>query len=291
MSKTIVFFGSGPVAAKSLEFLAGHFEIEAVITKSVPAHHKGIAPVEEQASHLSVPVLFANTKRELDNIISKRSFTSNIGVIIDYGVIVSKSVIDTFELGIVNSHFSLLPQWRGADPITFSILSGQSKTGVSLMVIEEGLDTGTLLTQKSLVVEPTDTTPTLTDKLIKLSNTLLLEYVPRYIAGELKPHSQPHPNRATFSRKLTKADSMLNFTKPAHVLECEVRAFVGWPKSRTNVGEHQIIVTKAHVEKDIEKTPLSIVCGDGAFLVIDELTAPSGKTMNGNAFLRGYAAD
>jgi methionyl-tRNA formyltransferase len=290
MSKTVVFFGSGPVAAKSLAFLASHFEIETVITKSVPAHHKAVAPVEELASRLSLPILFANTKRELDIVVAEHSFTSGLGVIIDYGVIVSQSVIDTFELGIVNSHFSLLPEWRGADPITFSILSGQPKTGVSLMVIDEGLDTGTLLTQKNLAIEPNDTTPTLTDKLINLSNDLLLEYLPQYQAGKLKPHSQPHPDHATFSRKLTKADSILDFTKPAHVLECEVRAFSGWPKSRMVFGSHQIIVTKAHVEGDTKKTPLSIVCGDGAFLVIDELIAPSGKTMTADAFLRGYAA-
>lgn len=288
MSKTIVFFGSGPVAAKSLEYLARHFQIEAVITKAVPAHHKGTAPVEELASHLALPILFASSKRELDTIITEHHFTSALGIIIDYGVIVSQKVIDTFEYGIINSHFSLLPQWRGADPITFSILSGQPKTGVSLMIIDVGLDTGKLITQKSLVIDQTDTTPTLTDKLIDLSNSLLSDYLPRYLSGEIKPRNQPHPDRATSSRKLTKADSILDFTKPADVLEREIRAFSGWPKSRMTFGNKQLIVIKAHVETT-KKTPLHIVCGDGAFLSIDELIAPSGKTMTADAFLRGYA--
>lgn len=289
MSKTIVFFGSGPVAAQSLEFLAAHFDIEVVITKSVPAHHKGIAPVEELARTLGLPTLFASTKRELDTIITEQNFKSSIGIIIDYGVIVSQMVIDAFELGIINSHFSLLPQWRGADPITFSILSGQQKTGVSLMIIDEGLDTGTLITQRNIGIEPTDTTPTLTDKLVTLSNELLLKYVPRYTDGEIKLRHQPHPDLATFSCKLTKADSILDFSKPADVLEREVRAFTGWPKSRMSYGIHPIVVLKAHVETT-KKTPLSMLCGDGAFLVIDELTAPSGKTMTAEAFVRGYAA-
>ena len=289
MSKTIVFFGSGPVAAKSLEYLTRHFQVEFVITKAVPAHHKGIAPVEKLASRLALPILFASSKRELDMIITEHHFTSTLGIIIDYGVIVSQKVIDTFESGIINSHFSLLPQWRGADPITFSILSGQPKTGVSLMVIDVGLDTGKLITQKSLTIDPTDTTPTLTNKLIDLSNSLLSDYLPGYLSGKVKPRNQPHPDRATFSRKLTKADSALDFTKPANILEREIRAFSGWPKSRMTFGDNQLIIIKAHVEPT-KKTPLHIACGDGAFLSIDELIAPSGKKMTAAAFLRGYAA-
>jgi len=288
-SKTVVFFGSGPVAAKSLEFIASHFEIEAVVTKPVPAHHKGIAPVETLASDLNLPLLFASNKSELDALVKDHPFTSNLGIIIDYGVIVSANVIDSFPLGIVNSHFSLLPEWRGADPITFSILSGQPKTGVSLMVIDEGLDTGKLLTEKSIVISPDETTPSLTDRLISLSNQLVLEYIPLYQNGELKPKNQPHPDRATYSRKLTKADGLLDFEKPADVLEREVRAFIGWPKSRMTFGSHLIIVTKAHVETT-KKTPLHMLCGDGAYLSIDELIAPSGKTMKAEDFLRGYAA-
>jgi methionyl-tRNA formyltransferase len=286
---SVIFFGSGPVAASSLAFVAEHFAVEAVITKSVPAHHKGAAPVEVLANSLGLPLLFASTKKELDIFLSEREFTSRIGIVIDYGVIISTSVIERFPLGIINSHFSLLPQWRGADPISFSILSGQQKTGVSLMVIDAGLDTGKLITQKTIEIAPTDTTPVLTERLITLSNELIADYLPRYIAGDITPHNQPHPDRATFSRKLTKEDGILDWSKPAHVLECEVRAYTGWPKSRTTFGAHMIIVTKAHIETE-QKTPLDILCQDGAFLSIDELIAPSGKTMTADAFLRGYAA-
>jgi methionyl-tRNA formyltransferase len=289
MSKTIVFFGSGPVASASLESLADHFEIEVVITKAVPTHHKGIAPVEELAKKLNLPLLFANTKQELDELIEKQTFKSRVGVIVDYGVIVSQKVIDTFPLGIVNSHFSLLPQWRGADPITFSILSGQEKTGVSLMVIEPTLDTGKLITQKVLPIAPDDTTPTLTDKLVELSNTLLVDYLPRYIDGEITPKNQPHPDRVTFSRKLTKNDSILDFKKPAAQLERETRAFSGWPKSRTTLHGHDVVITKAHVSKE-PKTTLDIECGDGQYLSIDELIGPSGRKMDAKSFLNGYAA-
>lgn len=289
-SKTILFFGSGPVAAASLESLAGSFSIETVITKAVPPHHKDPAPVEELAKKLGLPTLFASTKKELDTVFSEQSFSSPVGVVVDYGVIISQFVIDQFPLGIVNSHFSLLPQWRGADPITFSLLSGQEKTGVSLMVIEPTLDTGKLITQKVLQAPLSqETTPTLTNKLVALSNQLLDEYLPRYIDGEITPKNQPHPDRVTYSRKLTKADGVLDFKKSAPKLEREIRAFTGWPKSRTQVFNQDVIVTKAHVSSS-PKTKLDILCGDGQYLSIDELIGPSGRKMDAKSFLNGYAA-
>lgn len=285
--KTIIFFGSGPVAAKSLDFLSKHFNIEAVITKAVPAHHKGSAPVEEIAVKHHLPIFFASNKQELDDMIKNHKFDSPLGIIVDYGVIVSQTVIDSFELGIINSHFSLLPEWRGADPITFSILSGQKKTGVSIMLIEPSLDTGKLITYKHLDIESNDTTPSLTDKLIGLSNQLLLEYMPKYINGEVKAKMQPHPNRATYSRKLTKADGIIDWEKPAAQIEREVRAYSGWPKSRTKIGDNDIIVTNAHVA-DKPEDKLDILAGDGKYLSIDELIAPSGRKMRANDYINGY---
>lgn len=286
-SKTIVFFGSGPVAASSLGFLSKHFNIEAVITKVVPPHHKDPAPVEELAKKCNLPILFANNKQELDDIIDKRDFQSQIGILVDYGVIVTQKVINSFKLGIINSHFSLLPQWRGADPITFSILSGQQKTGVSLMLIEPSLDTGKLLTRKSIKIKPTDTTASLTARLIELSNTLLLDYVPKYMDGKIKPKNQPHPDRATYSRKLRKDDGIIDWKKPAEQLEREIRAYAGWPKSRATINKNNIIITKAHVT-DHHTGKLDILCGDNKYLSIDELIAPSGRKMSAAAYINGY---
>lgn len=286
-SKTIVFFGSGPVAAASLKFLSKHFDIEAVVTKSIPAHHKGKAPVEELVNELHLPVYFASYRQELDELIDNHKFSSKLGIIVDYGVIVSKKIIDSFKLGIINSHFSLLPEWRGADPITFSILSGQEKTGVSLMLIDTALDTGKLLTRKSLKIDNYDTTPTLTNRLIELSNNLLGEFVPKYMDSAIQPKNQPHPDRATYSRKLTKSDGVIDWKKPAEQIEREIRAFTGWPKSRAKIGKYEIIITKSHVSES-KMTSLDILCGDGKYLSIDELIAPSGRTMDVKSFINGY---
>ncbi|HRF28852.1 MAG TPA: methionyl-tRNA formyltransferase [Candidatus Saccharibacteria bacterium] len=285
-SNSCVFFGSGPVAAESLELLMQHTTIEAVVTKPRPPHHKGDVPVLELAQRHNLPVVTASTKQELEQVMSEQSFTSSYAILIDFGIIVSRQVIDYFPLGIINSHFSLLPHLRGADPITWAIANGDPKTGVSLMLIDEGMDTGKLLTSRVLPIEPTDTTPSLTHKLIQLSDVLLQEYVPPYLAGTLAPKAQPHPDRATYSRKLTKADGTIDWQEPAQVIEQKIRAFHGWPQSRTRLGSVDVIITKAHVSSS--QTPLSVLCGDGNYLAIDFIK-PAGKNeMPAEAFLRGY---
>lgn len=295
----VVFFGTGPVAAASLASLLAHTVVEAVITKPVPPHHREAAPVETLAAQHSLNTLFVRNKVELDTLIEKQQFTSKLGIIVDFGVIVSQATIDYFPFGIINAHFSLLPRWRGADPISFAILAGDQKTGVSLMLIEPTLDTGKLIVQKSLPITADDTTPSLTDKLVALSNELLSTYIPLHLAGETKPRSQPHQDRATFSRKLTKADSLLDWTKSAADLEREIRAFAEWPKSRTTLAGKDVIITRAHavpsnfsnspgdieVVKDI--SAIMVNCAEG-YLCIDALKPAGKKEMTAAAFLAGY---
>jgi methionyl-tRNA formyltransferase len=286
-SNSIVFFGSGPVAAESLKALADEFLIESVITKSVPKHHKGpIAPVEKVATELELPILYANNKSELNSIIECAKPDSQLGVLVDYGVMVSKNAIDSFAYGIINSHFSLLPEWRGADPITFSLLSGQNKTGVSLMLIETELDTGKVITKKSVQIENNDDIITLTNKLIMHSNKLLIEFIPKYIDGTAKPRRQSHPDRATYSRKINKSDGKIDWAEPATQIEREIRAYFGWPKSYTTLNNNNIVITKAHILNEPESES-DIKCGDNKYIAIDKLIAPSGKKMSINDYLNG----
>jgi len=289
---SLVFFGSGPVAARSLALLSQNFDIEAVITKPTTVN-------EISSSMKEVCIYSVKNRVELDELISSRPFVGKIGVLIDFGIIVSQNIIDYFPMGIVNSHFSLLPHLRGADPITFSILQGDTKTGVSLMLIDSGIDTGKLLAQRTYQLTDGIDTPKLTDELILLSNSLLVEYLPRYVAGEVRPHAQPHPDRATYSRKLTKEDGILDFNKPAVQLEREIRAFAGWPKSRTIIAGKDVIITKAHavpsnfsdkpgeigVVKDVGT--LMISCADG-YLCIDKLKPAGKREMTATAFIAGY---
>ncbi|MCA9332704.1 methionyl-tRNA formyltransferase [Candidatus Saccharibacteria bacterium] len=295
---SIVFFGSGPVAAESLSLLAKNFVIEAVITKPKPPHHRGNFPVIDVANDLGLKLLTATNKAELDSLIDATDLNSKVGVVVDFGIIISQKVINFFKFGIVNSHFSLLPEWRGADPITFAILSGQSKTGVSLMIIEPTLDTGKLITHRTIEINFDETTPSLTKKLISLSDDLLKEFLPKYMSGKLKPRSQPHPDRATYSRKLTKEDGVIDWSKSADQIEREIRAFIEWPKSRTQLANKEIIITKAHPHKEnhmdnkvgeviIDNGCLAVKCGEG-YLCIDMLKPVGKNEMTAKSFLAGH---
>jgi len=297
MSEAIVFFGSGPVAAESLRLLERNFQIEAVVTKPRPAHHAGDVPVLSLASELGLPVKTAENKQQLDELFADKPFKSRLGVLIDFGIIVSQAVIDYFPLGIINSHFSVLPEWRGADPITFSILSGQKTTGVSLMFLVAKMDEGNLLGYGEQPITDDMTTPVLTSKLILLSDALLQHDLPKLFRGETKDGAAQSitGRHVSYSRKLTKEDGRIDWTKPAEQLEREVRAFLGWPKSRTSFGSLEVVITKAHVV-DTSGTPgktivadkqPAIYCGQKA-LVIDTLKPAGKQEMTGEAFLAGY---
>lgn len=302
MTSPIVFFGSGPVAAASLRLLAQDFTIEVVVTKPRPAHHRGSVPVLEAAASLGLRVLEASNKHELSQLVSQHHFASPLAVLIDFGIIVGQDVIDSFPKGIINSHFSLLPEWRGADPITFSILSGQPQTGVSLMLLSAGMDEGPLLAQTPYDLPADVTTPLLTETLIELSYQSLRQIIPLWLNDETAAAPQEAVTLATekiptYSRKLTKQDSILDFTKPAEQLEREVRAFIEWPKSRTTLAGKEVVITRAHVAEGSgtpgsiykESKNLGIYTAHGIFM-IDELKPAGKNAMLAAAFLAGYGA-
>ncbi len=289
----IVFFGSGPVAAKSLELLIESFEIVAVVTKPKPAHHHGDFPVIDIAEQNQIPLHAVLNKKQLSSLIAGRPFQTDVAILIDFGIIVSQDVIDYFPKGIVNSHFSLLPELRGADPITFAVLSGQRTTGVSLMLLVEAMDEGPTLAQAPFELVPDITSPQLTEKLIELSAAQLNVIMPKYLADEVQ--LAPQSGDPTYSRKLTKEDGILDLSKPAVVLEREIRAFVDWPKSRTTLADIDVIITSALVTNDsgrigeyiISDKQFLLFCGEGA-LNIKKLK-PAGKVeMDIAGFIAGY---
>ena len=143
---SLVFFGSGPVAAESLRLLSDDFIIEAVITKPTTR-------TEMSESSPNTPLFTVEDKASLDKLFNEHKFSSKLGVLIDFGIIISQQVIDFFPYGIVNSHFSLLPALRGADPISFAILEGKEKTGVSLMLLVQAMDEGPILLMHDLALD------------------------------------------------------------------------------------------------------------------------------------------
>ncbi|HSW80465.1 MAG TPA: methionyl-tRNA formyltransferase [Candidatus Saccharimonadales bacterium] len=304
-SETIVFFGSGPVAAKSLQFLASIFEIEAVVTKPRPTHHKGDFPVLDVVDELRLKKITVTDKASLDELINIERFKSKLGVIVDFGIIVSQKVIDNFPLGILNSHFSLLPEWRGADPISYAILSGQKQTGVSVMLLVEKLDEGPLLAQAPFDIPSDFTTPQLTEALVDLSNQNLKFIIPKWLNGEIEAMPQDKVTIAaspkpSYSQKLSKDDGIIDWHKSAEVLEREIRAYIEWPKSRAKLADLDVIITEAHATPGQKKhdapgkilvlnngNDFAVTTGDGS-LVIDKLKPAGKQDMTAKAFLAGY---
>lgn len=285
---SLVFFGSGPVSAATLSFLKDNFNIEAVITKPSTLG-------QMRAKSSSVPIFQVKNRSELTSLLKEKKFKSKAGLVVDFGIVIEKPAIDCFPLGIVNSHFSLLPRWRGADPISFAILSGDKKTGVSLMLIDESLDTGDLIAQEALDIPPKCTTPRLTEELIALSNDMLKRYLPRYMDGKLSPYPQPSAETATYSRKLQKADGIIDWNKPAPEIERQIRAFAGWPKSFGRIGKHSLIIAGSEaIDKsgkpgsyEAGKNSLVVFCGEKA-LDIKSVQPAGKKVMPISAFLAGY---
>lgn len=301
---SIVFFGAGPVAAKSLELLSQKFIIEAVITKGPATKKIEDYPVIIIAEKIKSKVVYTNNRQEVDAVITNNSFNSKLGVLIDFGVIVSERTINSFPLGIVNSHFSLLPEWRGADPITYSLLSGQEYTGVTLMMLSKGMDEGPILSQEKIKIENDDTGTTLTDKLILLSDRILKKSLPLYLEELVEPVDQIEfannhgfNSKPTYSQKINKKDGEINWHKPAIQIEREIRAYQPWPRSFTKIGENLVIsVSKARVmpnEKlnagkiDVRGDSLLIGTTEGAIELLE--VQPAGKNkMQASDFIRGY---
>jgi methionyl-tRNA formyltransferase len=296
----IVFFGSGPVAAASLTLLLPHFTIEAVVTKPKPAHHRGVFPVIAVAETYKLPIITVKNKQELSTVIHNGPFISALAILIDFGIIVGQDIIDYFPKGIVNSHFSLLPEWRGADPITFAILSGQPTTGVSLMLLTEAMDEGPILAQESYNISRTETTSSLTEALIPLSVGLLQRTMPLWVENKITPLTQmdlaaKNQRAVTYSRKLTKLDGKLDFSLDAVVLERQIRAYSEWPKSTTLLANIEVIITSVEVTNDSGKpgdyhlvnNDLLLFCKTGALSV--KALKPAGKQLMAvSAFLAGY---
>lgn len=293
---SLVFFGTGEVSLKTIEGIADHFDIEAVITKpDLITSSSKTRPAELKiwAEEYQVPCFTPMNKAELSSLFADQKFKSELGLVVDYGIIIPQDVIDAFPCGILNSHFSLLPKLRGADPITFAVLEGHKETGVTIMQLVAKLDEGDILAQEKYQMPANITTPQLTNALINLSNKILIEVIPNYLAGKIKP--KPQIGKPTYSRRLTKADGRLDPNKSVEQLEREVRAYAGWPKSYFEWQGKNYIVHKAEVSRQkAEVGGLEVVgkkllygCIDGSIEILEIQPANKPK-MNAKAFTNGY---
>ena len=295
----LVFFGTPDYAVPALRELAAtsQFDVGLVVTQpDRSGGRKGrIAPaVKLAAEEIGLPVIQPATLRDEDVRGQLQAIGADLFVVAAYGIIFSQAVLDIPLSGCVNLHASILPAYRGAAPIPAAILSGDTETGVTLMMMERGLDTGPILAAGRTSIEPSDTTESLTARLARIGAELAVQLLPDFVDGEIVP--APQPDGATAVRQLTKADGQIDWSRPAQEIERQVRAMWPWPRAWTMIGERQLQVHGATVvESDAEGSPGQVVvesgfpvvgCGIGS-LRIDQGQISGGKTVDGRNLVSG----
>lgn len=302
MNDPIVFFGNERLAtgvstsAPTLTaLLEAGFNVVAVVSHNEDTASRKPRPLEvaEVAKKHNIPVLLPSKPPEI--IKQLKAFEPAAGVLVAYGKIVPQSVIDIFPAGIVNIHPSLLPLHRGPTPLESVILDGSTRTGVSLMRLSKEMDAGPVYAYGEYDLTGNETKQQLANELIELGSAMVASLLPRIINGEVKGKPQDD-SEATYDNLISKEDGVLDWQKPAIQLEREVRAFYGWPGSRTTIGNTDVIIAHAHVLPGIGRPGdvwrdgknLGIYTTSGIF-VIDSLKPAGKKEMSAAAFLNGYS--
>jgi len=234
VSLRVIFMGTPQLACPSLQALLDCRDVEVVAVVTQPDRPKGrdlkltASPVKELALRHARTVWQPLKSRDESFLASIRDAHPDLVVVTAFGQILPQSLLDVPRVGCVNVHTSLLPKYRGAAPIQWAILNGEPETGITIMQMDAGLDTGPILSQERTTIFDADDAQTLHDRLAHLGARLLLETIPGYIAGQIKPSPQPEA-QVSYARKITKSDGKLDWTRPARDLWHQVRGLVPWP--------------------------------------------------------------
>ncbi len=236
MAQRIMFMGTPSFAVPCLQALVGHYEIVAVVTQPDRPARRGrrivASAVKKAALAYDLPLMQPESLRQEEVIAEIRELQPQVIVVAAYGQILRPQVLSIPPSGVINVHPSLLPKYRGASPIAGALLAGEEKTGVTIMLMDEGMDTGPILAQISIKIRPEDTTGSLVERLARMGADLLLETLPRWLEGQIKP--QPQDNaRATYTKPIAKKDGLIDWSLPAVEIWGRVRAFDPWPGAHT----------------------------------------------------------
>lgn len=293
----IVFMGSPDFSLPILQALHENYPVVGVVTQPDRAAGRGRElkppPIKELARELGIPLIQPEKLREPEAMDQLRTWTPDAIVVAAFGQILRQDVLDLPKFGCINVHASLLPRWRGAAPINFAILDGDKETGVTIMKMDAGLDTGPILSQRSERIEPEEAAGSLFEKLSRLGAELLLDTLPKYIAGEIEPRPQPQEG-VTYASMLKKQDGRLDFSRPAVELERKVRAFNPWPGTYfewdgnlLKVHQASIGMGKLRVGERGVYLGMPVVGTSENLLVLGEVQPAGKKAMSGRAFLAG----
>lgn len=299
----LIFMGTPDFSVGTLEALiaAGH-EITLVVSQPDKpkgrGHELAPTPVKETALKHGLKVFQPKRLKDPETIRTLEETPADAVVVIAFGQIVPASILHMKKYGCINVHGSLLPKYRGAAPIQWAVIDGERESGVTIMQMDEGLDTGDMLLKGSVVLDEKETSGSLFSKLSALGASLCVEALEKLEKGELTPEKQGE-SPTEYARMLTKEMGELDFSRDAVTLERLIRGFNPWPSAYTRLGDKTLKIWAADVcEKqepesqpgtvtEVAKQDFTVACGEGA-LKITELQLQGKKRMDAAAFLRGY---
>jgi methionyl-tRNA formyltransferase len=294
----LAFMGTPDFAVPALDALAaaGH-EIACVYAQPPRAAGRGVrvrkSPVHEAAERLGLSVRTPVNLKDAPIQAEFAALDLDIAVVVAYGLILPPPILDAPRNGCINIHASLLPRWRGAAPIQRAIEAGDAETGVTIMQMDAGLDTGPMLLAETVPITPATTGATLHDTLSARGARLIVTALARLERGDLRATAQP-ADGATYARKLTREEARLDWTQPAALLERRIRAFTPWPGAWFAHDGQRIKVLAASlaagtgVPGTVLDERLTVACGDGA-LRLARLQREGKAPMADDVFLRGHA--
>ncbi|MEW5765376.1 MAG: methionyl-tRNA formyltransferase [Acidobacteriota bacterium] len=302
LPERLVFMGTPDFARASLRaLLEAGLRPAAVFTQPDKAQGRGrkVAPppVKVLAESEGLPVLQPASLKDPAAQEALRALEPDLIVVAAYGKILPKAVLEVPRFGCINVHASLLPRHRGASPVSHAIWEGDEVTGVSIMRMEEGLDTGPVYAQRAIPVPEGATTGTLTPVLAELGGRLLVEVLPGIVSGDLEPEAQDEAG-ATYAPRLRPEDGRLDFSQPARRLERQVRALSPWPGAFVTVRSERVKVERsllggsapaeARPGEVVSGPPVSVACGDGRCLVLTDLQREGRRVLSSADLLRGF---
>ena len=296
----IVFMGTPEFAVPSLKALldAGYGVVGVFTQPDRPVgrgHKLAACPVKKLAVERGVPVYQFERLRNEEGLACLRALAPDIVVTAAFGQILSQALLDVPKMGTVNVHASLLPAYRGAAPINWCILNGETRTGVTTMLTDAGVDTGAMLLRRETDIGETETAAELSVRLSQLGAELLIETLKGYIAGEIAPTPQDE-RLASRQPMLKKEMGLIDWTRSAKEIACQARGLDPWPSAYTDYAGGTLKIYRARpavgegepgtVLRSSAKEGLFVACGEGALEVL-EMQAPGGKRMSARAYLAG----
>ena len=295
----IVFFGSDKNSANLLaELIKADYNIELVITKTSKktGRVKKQNPVKKVAEQGNIKIIEKDKLSDLESVEILKNTQANLAILLSYGTMIPQDILDSFPLGIINIHPSLLPKYRGSSPVQTTLLNGNQETGVSIMLLSKKMDAGSIIAQEKVTVDPKDNQETLNNKLFSLGNKLLMNNLQKYINQKIQTHPQDD-NQATYTKMFEKQDGLIDWQNSAKNINNQIRAFYNWPGAYTYFNNKLLkIIEASFAEKNTDYKIGEVFLDDNKVaiqtkqgLLYPSIVQIEGKQkMDINPFINGY---